>query len=207
MRAGLPVKYKKARPRKFETSNHENTNMAREKQKAKIAGIRLEPPLDKRIGTRRYRFLRVFSFCCMSALMLACTRFKKSCPLGGLIVRRIVRRLLTRRLLTRSYYWSSNLQDKHSDDVQIPEQALIEHPVAHNDDENMDSVQVLQDLQVDPVLTEPDQLTQRRSFVRNKMIVFDVILWNGVILIHNRMVEFRWNIRPSNHLAQIDNSI
>ena len=38
--------------------------------------------------------------------------------------------------------------------VQNPEQALIEHPVAHNDDEKMDSVQ---HLRADPVL---DQVLQ-----------------------------------------------
>jgi hypothetical protein len=44
--------------------------------------------------------------------------------------------------------------------VQIPEQALIvqiDHPVTHNDDENMDSVQ---DLRADPVRTDPDQLNK-----------------------------------------------
>jgi hypothetical protein len=41
--------------------------------------------------------------------------------------------------------------------VQIPEQAVIDHPVAHSDGENMDSVQ---GLRADPVLTEPDQLNQ-----------------------------------------------
>ena len=63
---------------------------------------------------------------------------------------------------TISVYLSSFLDDELSNDndrgmhtVPIPEQALIDHSVTHNDDENMYSVQ---SLQAEPVLTEPDQL-------------------------------------------------
>ena len=52
--------------------------------------------------------------------------------------------------------------------VQIPEQALMEHPVAENDDENMDSVQ---DLRADPVLTEPGQLNQSYPVQAGQVLV------------------------------------
>ncbi len=91
-RAGLlalQVKYKKSHSPGIETSNHDNTNMAREKQKANV-GVRLDKP--------RFRITMYASFVyflSLSVLLttstpfyftLACmsASFKVSCqPMGG----------------------------------------------------------------------------------------------------------------------------